>query len=78
MEIKYFDNDPYYSELLPEFRIATFEDFYDEGKLIINKPYLIQSMIIDNIFWAKRTKLDFMNHNDFYSFLEEERIFVLK
>ncbi len=76
MSIKYFDNDPYYNQLPPNFKVATLFDFYLQDHLIIGKPYLIHSEIDSGIYWAKRTKLGFMDHNDFFLFLDKGRIYI--
>jgi len=78
MTLKYFDGDPYYETLPEGFKSAVLDDFYLLDHLVIDKPYLIHSEILQNHYWAKRTIPGFMNHNDFYTFLERGRVFVLK
>ncbi len=77
-EVKFIDNDPYYACVPHSFKEAVFEDFFIDEFIIIGLPYLIHSEINPNYFWAKRTKPDFMNHNDFYLFLDKKRIYVLR
>ncbi len=76
MSIKYLDSDPYYDQLPPNFKKATIDDFYVQDHLLIGKPYLIHSEIDPGIYWAKRTKQGFMEHNNFNEFLKKGRIYV--
>ena len=80
MEPKQDKNGEWYYEGHPEgTRPAHWEDFFNEnGKLKFGKPYLIHSEINPNIFWAKRVKEGFHEHNDFMLFLERRRIFVFE
>jgi hypothetical protein len=77
MEIQYDEKDPYYSELPDGFKIATIDDFYYNGDLLMKKAYLIHSMVYENRYWALRTKPLFLERNDFYTFLELGRIYIL-
>ena len=70
------DGDKYYTELPVGYKVATIDDFYTEGKLIVNKPYLIHSQRQPERYWAKRSKPGFTEHNDFFVFMELGRIYV--
>ena len=84
MLIKYDKTDekkkyPYYEIQPSTFRRASLSDFYDgEKRLIMNKPYLIHSEVNPKRYWACRTKLGFMDMNDFMLFLEKGRVYVLR
>ena len=78
MQIKYEEKSPYYEGVPLGFSRATIDDFYLKGHLIMDKPYLLHSFLNIDRYWAKRTKPDFINHNDFLIFLELGRVYVIK
>lgn len=67
----------YYNNLPENTRLAVIDDFYDDGRLILGKPFLIKSYI-KKIFWANRVKKNFPYNDDFLNFLNNGRVFVYK
>lgn len=78
MAIQYEEGFPYYTELPDIFRTATIDDFYYNNHIIMKKPYLIHSELIPDRYWGMKTKVGFIEHNDFLAFLERGRIYVVK
>jgi len=78
MKPEYDGQDWFYRQQPPGSKVAEKEDFFLSGKIITGKPYLIHSEKNPEIFWAKRTKPGFMEHNDFELFLERGRIYVFE
>ena len=68
--LKHQGNSPYFDQQPSGTRPAIWEDFTDtNGKIILNKPYLIKSEATPGRFWAFRTKPGFTTKNDFWLFL---------
>jgi hypothetical protein len=67
----------YYDQVPENFRQASREDFFtDDGKLIIEKPYLIKSHHFNKVE-AHRTKAGF-DVDNLLPWLDERRVYVLK
>lgn len=77
-EMKYKDESPYFEQQPPGTRVATWNDFTKDGKIILNLPYLIHSEQIPGRFWAFRSKPGFEHANDFDIFLERGRVLVFE
>ncbi len=70
----------YYTSLPPDTRQATMEDFYDHrGRLIVGKPYLVESIKNKSRYWASRVNRYFpYPDSDFKKFMDEGRVYVWK
>lgn len=67
----------YIEKLIEGIKIATMKDFFDEkGRLILNKPYLVQSMITENRYWTNRVKVDFPYGPGLVEFIESGFVYV--
>ena len=67
----------YYETLPPGTRVAALDDFYDHmGRLIINKPYLVKSMVQPDRYWANRVNSRFPYSVDFKLFLDNELVYI--
>ena len=78
MKLLYDDKYPYFPGLPDRYRLATNNDFSENGKPIMNLPYLLHSEVDPGKYWALRTKLGFREYHDFNLFLSKKRVFVLK
>ncbi len=76
MEIQYDDKQPFFNGLPFGWRIATIHDFYSGDDIILKLPYLIHSEVNPGKYWACRTKVGFMERNDFILFLQKGRVYV--
>ena len=60
-------------------RVATINDFQDEqGRWLLNMPYLIHSEQHPERYYALRTVPEFIYMNDFGLFLEKGRVYVFE
>jgi uncharacterized protein YycO len=77
MEILISTSGGKYVKALPDgVKQAAMDDFFDEkGRLIVNKPYFIKSMVSQDVFWCNRVKVGFP-YGGLVQFIEDGNVFV--
>lgn len=72
------NGDWYYNNQPANTRVAGLNDFYRDGRLLKNKPYLVHSMLSPGKYWAFRVREGFEQRNSFMEFLKLGRVFVFE
>jgi len=67
----------YYGSLPEEYRLATIDDFLDNGKRKVGMPFLIQWASAANVFQICEVKMS-LTSAILYPFLAADSVFVLK